>query len=223
MEAVMTAVHRKEQPKRSDAVMYGIAIVAACVFHGVLNAGNQTDDRSSKAPDSVLTARGRNGSHDFVLTMTQQASGAYLTRSRNFGYDTEFTITQEPATVYHITGGQRALLGGKGHVTDLLLRKTGAAAYRLDGTNSTYKTDITVTRDASRAYTAQGENLSYHSDLRISASSPYRLTGTHGTYSADVTTVGTGTAHAGPQLKEPLPAQVLLVVSVLVGAKPSGL
>jgi hypothetical protein len=201
-----------------------LGLLALTLLTGVTApAAAQQPQRASPArAKSVLTAAGRNGSHSFKVTLTQTTTGAYHALSTNFSYETEFDITEDASGVYRITGGTKSLTGGKGHVTNLTLKQDRPGSYLLQGTNSTYMTDVRVSSDSSGSYSVKGQNLSYLSDLKISGSRSFHVEGKNGTYPSDITTTETGPQHVGPELKEPLPLQVLLALSVIVGAKPSG-
>jgi hypothetical protein len=172
------------------------------------------------AGDAVLTAKGTNGSHDFEVTFTQNASGSYHALARNFGYRTEFTITQDATGAYQVVGKTPGLFNGTGHSTMLTLRKNKSGDYLITGTNSSYKTDLRVSVDGGGTYRAEGLNLGYQNHLTISGSGTFHVEGENGSHRTNITASSGRADRPGVDMKDPLPLQVLLAMSAFVGAKP---
>lgn len=183
----------------------------------------QTSPKPAAAARTILTAQGTNGSHEFKLTITQGASGAYQAIGSNFAYVTEFSVRQDPSGIYQVAGKTLGLFGATGQTSTLTLTKDGTRGYILKGVNSTYDSDVTISADASGAYRAKGRNLSYESDLKITGSPTLRVEGTHGAYRSNITGKSAQAAERGPEMKEPLPLQVLMAIGSLVGTKGQGL
>jgi hypothetical protein len=172
------------------------------------------------AGDAVLTAKGTNGSHDFEVTVTQDASGSYHAMSKNFGYGTEFTIKQNASGTYHVLGKTLGLFGRTGHRTDLTVSKNAAGTYLIKGTNSGYQTDVQVSMDGSGNYRAEGLNLSYKNNLTIKGAGTFHVEGENGSHRTNIAASSGRADRPGVDMKDPLPLQVLLALSAFVGSKP---